>query len=103
DGNIIKNKVRTRNGKTQILPLGYDQYSQRTFGNRDFLLNCVDYLTDDTGIMQLRSRVIKLRMLDKVKIREEQLKWQLTNTVFPILLFLFMGVIFSIYRKKKYA
>jgi ABC-2 type transport system permease protein len=103
DGNIIKNKVRTRNGKTQILPLGYDQYSQRTFGNRDFLLNCVDYLTDDTGIMQLRSRVIKLRMLDKVKIRDEQLKWQLVNTVLPILFFLIMGIIFLIYRKKKYS
>jgi ABC-2 type transport system permease protein len=103
DGNIIKNKVRTRNGKTQILPLGYDQYSQQSFGNRDFLLNCIDYLTDDTGIMQLRSRVIKLRMLDKVKIRDEKLKWQLANTITPILFFIVMGIIVSVYRKKKYS
>ncbi|MDA3879678.1 MAG: gliding motility-associated ABC transporter substrate-binding protein GldG [Prolixibacteraceae bacterium] len=103
DGGIIKNKVRTRGGNAQILPLGYDQYSGRTFGNRDFLQNCIDYLTDDTSIMELRSRVVKLRMLDKVKIREEQLRWQLINTAVPLLFFILTGLAYALIRKKMYC
>lgn len=100
DGGIIRNKVRVRNGKAQLQPLGYDQYSGQTFGNRDFLVNCIDYLSDNSGIMQLRSRVVKMRLLDKVKLRDEKLKWQLINTALPLLLFLIFGLSYSIIRKK---
>jgi ABC-2 type transport system permease protein len=103
DGDIIKNKVRSRNGQIQILPLGYDQNSGQTFGNRDFLNNCIDYLTDDIGIMQIRSQVVKLRMLDKVKIRDEKLQWQLLNTLLPFVIFLIFGLIYHFYRKRKYT
>jgi ABC-2 type transport system permease protein len=101
DGGIIKNKARIRNGKAQLQPLGYDQYSGQTFGNRDFLINCVDYLSDDTGIMQLRSRVVKLRLLDNVKLRDEKLKWQLINTVLPLLFFLIFGFSYYVIRKRR--
>jgi len=100
DGGIIKNKARIRNGKAQLQPLGYDQYSGQTFGNRDFLINCVDYLSDDSGIMQLRSRVVKLRLLDNVKLRDEKLKWQLINTVLPLLFFLIFGLSYYVIRKR---
>ncbi len=102
DGDIIKNKVRTRGGQTQISPLGYDQYSGRTFGNREFLMNSVNYLTDDIGIMEIRSRVVRLRLLDKVKIRDEKLKWQIVNTTAPLLFFMLFGIAFSILRRRKY-
>lgn len=102
DGDIIKNKVRNRNGQIQLQPLGYDQYSGQIFGNREFIMNCIDYMADDTGIMQLRSKVVKLRLLDKVKIRDQKLKWQLINTVSPILFFLVLGLIFNFIRHKKY-
>ncbi len=102
DGGIIKNKVRNRNGQVQLQPLGYDQFSGQTFGNKDFIMNCIDYLTDDQGIMQLRTRTVKLRMLDKVKIREEKVKWQLINIVSPLIIFALFGAIFYIIRKKKY-
>jgi ABC-2 type transport system permease protein len=103
DGDLIKNKVRERNGQPQILPLGYDQYSGQTFGNRDFLVNCVDYLNDDSGMMQIRSKVVKLRMLDKVKLRDEQIKWQLINTLLPQLFILLFSVLFAMYRKHRYG
>jgi ABC-2 type transport system permease protein len=103
DGGIIKNKARVRNGQVQMQPLGYDQYSKQTFGNRDFLVNCIDYLSDDSGIMQLRSRVVKLRLLDKVKIRDQKIKWQLINTALPLAFFLIFGLVFSVLRKKKYV
>jgi ABC-2 type transport system permease protein len=103
DGDIIKNKVRSQNGKIQIQALGHDQYSGQTFGNREFLVNCIDYLTDDIGLMQIRSRVVKLRMLDKVKIRDEKLKWQLINTILPLVIFILFGIIYSLIRKKRFA
>jgi ABC-2 type transport system permease protein len=103
DGGIIRNKVRNRNGQLQIQPLGFDIYSGQTFGNRDFLLNCADYLADDIGIMQLRSRTVKLRLLDKVKLRDEKLKWQLINTTLPLLFFLLFGIIFNFIRKRTYS
>ena len=103
DGGIIKNKVRNRDGRLQIQPLGYDMYSGQTFGNRDFIINCVDYLADDAGIMQLRSRVVKLRLLDKVKIRDEKLRWQLINTTLPLVFFLIFGVAFHLVRRSIYT
>lgn len=102
DGEIIKNKVRHRNGQVQILPLGYDQYSDQTFGNRDFIINCIDYLADDSGLMQLRSRVIKLRLIDKVKIRDQKTTWQLLNTLLPLVVFAIFGLLFAILRNRKY-
>lgn len=102
DGDIIKNKVRNRNGQVQIQALGYDQYSGQVFGNREFLMNCIDYLADDQGIMQLRTKVVKLRLLDKVKIREQQVRWQLINTLFPILIYLLLSFLFNYLRKRRY-
>lgn len=103
DGGIIKNKVRIRNGRNQILPLGYDQFSGQTFGNRDFIINCIDYLADDFGIMELRSRTLKLRILDKVKIREEKIKWQILNVLIPIIIIILSGIVYNILRKRKYS
>ncbi|MBN2262687.1 MAG: gliding motility-associated ABC transporter substrate-binding protein GldG [Prolixibacteraceae bacterium] len=103
DGNIIKNKVRYRNGQAQIQALGHDQYSGQTFGNRDFLVNCVDYLNDDIGIMSIRSKVIKMRLLDKVKIRDEKTKWKLLNTISPLVLIIVFGIAYTIVRKRKFS
>ena len=103
DGDIIVNKVQNKNGKIQIQQLGFDKYSGQTFGNLDFLVNCVDYLSNDTRIMQIRSRIVKLRMLDKVKIRDQKLKWQLINVLLPILIFIIFGVVFVIIRKRRFT
>ena len=102
DGGIIKNKYRMQNDQVQIQPLGYDRYSGMTFGNKEFLVSCIDYLNDETGIMNLRSRVLQLHMLDKVKIRDEQSKWQLINTIVPLLFFGMFAFVFNWMRRKKY-
>ena len=103
DGDIIKNKVRYHQGQTQIQSLGHDQYSGQTFGNRDFLVNCVDYLNDDIGLMNIRSKVVKMRLLDKVKIRDEKTKWKLLNTISPLILIIAFGIIFTLIRKRKFS
>ncbi|MCW0482997.1 gliding motility-associated ABC transporter substrate-binding protein GldG [Gaoshiqia sediminis] len=102
DGSLIANQVSRRNGQTQTRPLGYDNFSQQTFGNKEFLVNAVNYLCDDTGIMSLRSRVFKLRLLDKVKVREEKFFWQLLNLLAPLALISLFGLIFNFVRKRKY-
>ena len=69
DGDIIRNDVRRSGTTATPFPLGLDRYSGQMFGNRDFLINCMNYLVDDNGLMELRSREMKLRLLDKPKIR----------------------------------
>ncbi len=103
DGDMIKNRVRGVGSNIQMEPLGYDRYSRKTYGNRNFLLNCVDYLCDDEGWMNLRSREVKLRLLDKTKIREHRLFYQLINLLLPVLLLLLVAFLWYFIRKRKYA
>ena len=103
DGDIIRNEVQ-RAGKSETpLPLGQDKYTGEIFGNRDFLLNCMNYLVDDNELMRLRSREMKLRLLDKVRIKNERIKWQIINIALPVLLVILAGLIYSFFRKKIYT
>lgn len=103
DGDMICNQVRnTRNGPV-IAPLGYDRYTRQTFGNKDFIMNAFHYLMDDTGLMDLRSKNLKIRLLNKEKVRNERLKWQIINLALPSLIILMTGIFIQIIRKKRYA
>ena len=101
DGNIIENQVRA--STTSILPLGYDRYTNTVFGNKNFILNCVDYLLDETGLITLRTKEFKLRLLDKPKVDEEKTNWQVINLAVPVIFVIIFGIIKSIIRKRKYA
>ena len=72
-------------------------------GNSEFIVNAIDYLTDEYGLMEARSKNLQLRMLDHVELREHKLKWQLINIVGPILLVLLCGFLFMFLRKRKYS
>ncbi len=100
DGDIIKNQIQFKEGNYYPLPLGYDRYTGETFGNKDFILNAVNYLTDDSGLLSVRSREIKIRPLDKNKIKKEKSYWQLLNTVLPVLIIIVFAIIITIIRKK---
>jgi ABC-2 type transport system permease protein len=103
DGDVIKNDV-SRVAKTVTpLPLGQDRYTGEMFGNRDFLINCMNYLVDDNGLMQIRSREMKLRLLDKSRIRDEKIVWQLINIIGPVIIVILAGIIYSLVRKKIYT
>ncbi len=103
DGSLIANQVSRREGQIQILPLGYDRYSQQTFGNKEFLLNAITYLCDGSGIMSLRSQAFQVRLLDKVQVREQRLLWQLLNVLAPLVLISLLGLIFNWIRVRKYG
>lgn len=103
DGNIIRNEVRQIGNNITPYPLGQDIYTGELFGNRDFIINCMNYLVDDNGIMELRSRELRLRMLNLSKIKKERIKWQLVNLTFPVVLVIITGIIFSYFRKKRFT
>lgn len=101
DGDIAKNEYQRATG--MIYPVGYDMYTKQQFANKTFLLNCMNYLLDDEGLLQLRSREVKLRLLDKKKIATQVSKWKLTNVGLPLLIIVCFGLIQYYIRKKKYS
>ena len=102
DGDIARNDVRhTPNGVVPF-PLGHDRYTGITFANKEFLVNALNYLTDDAGLMNLRNREFKLRLLNKQKATDEQLKWQVMNLVLPMLLLLAGGLVYNKWRRYSY-
>ena len=103
DGGLITNQVDYSNNPPRVQELGFDRVSGQTFGNKEFLLNAVYYLNDENGIMQLRNRTQKMRLLDKVRLREEKPFWQWLNVLLPLVLAGLWGIIYNLFRKHRYA
>jgi len=102
DGNLIANQFRMSGGIPEYMPLGYDRFSKQTFGNKELLLNAVNYLCDDDGLMDLRSRVFKIRLLDKVRMKEGKLTWQILNVLLPLILITLFGAVYVYVRRRRY-
>lgn len=103
DGDMIRNQIKYSKDGVYPLPLGYDKWTGSQFGNKEFILNAVNYLCDDEGLLSVRSRELKIRLLDKQKIDGSKLYWQLINVIIPILLIMVIGLILGFLRKKKYV
>ncbi len=101
DGDLARNDINPRTGSPQAL--GYDPFTRNTYANQTFILNALNYLVDDKGLITARNKEIKIRPLDKVKISNERRKWQLLNLVLPILLLVGYGVVRYYLRKRKYT
>ena len=101
DGGIIRNETTEKDSTT--LPLGFDRYMNQQFGNKDFIQNAVLYLADNDGWMQLRSRTLKLRLLNKRITNEDRITWELINVLVPLGFLLIFGIGYQIQRKRKYT
>jgi len=99
DGDVVKNDVV----KNIPQELGFDRWTGKRYGNKEFLLNTVNYLLDDTGLINIRSKEIAIAFLNQEKIADEKTKWQLINITLPLVLLALFGLGFNYYRKKKYA
>ncbi len=99
DGDLIANE--TFNGEP--LPLNLDKWTNQAYGNSDFLLNTVQYLLDDSGILKLRSKNLQIQFLDKEKVFSERTYWQIFNIISPLALLGIFGLVFQYVRKKKYG
>jgi len=100
DGDVARNEINF--SSREILPLGFDRNTNQTFANATFLLNCVNYLLHDEALLNLRSREVKLRLLDKKLIILKRLKWQTLNVLVPLLSILILGGTLYILRKRKF-
>lgn len=100
DGDMARNEYDTR--KNALLPLGYNRFENYKFANKDFLLNSVEYLLDQNGIIEARSKEIKLRLLDTTKAKAEISFWRGLNIGLPLLLLLITGLAIYYVRKKKF-
>ena len=100
DGDMIKNPL----GKKGLdYPCGYYPFTRQTFANKAFLLNCIEYLTDETGVIAARSKEVRLRLLDREKVKEEKGKWRWINIALPIALLLIAGFLINFIRERKFS
>lgn len=101
DGDVIRNPYNPVTN--EVKALGYNVYERRQYANKDFALNMVEYLLDQRGLIEARSRDVRLRLLDKVKVTEEKSYWQLINLVLPLAILILFGLGFHFWRKRCYA
>ncbi len=100
DGDIIKNRFNYQDGMGY--PLGYDFYTETMYANKELLLNCIDYLVGDEGSIASRSRDIKIRKLNVMKMKEDRLSYQLLNILLPSGIIIIAGIVIVILRRRKY-
>jgi gliding-associated putative ABC transporter substrate-binding component GldG len=100
DGDLITNVVSPQDGP---LPMGMDLYTRQQFSNREFFLNCLDYLTDAAGLMSARNKDFTLRLLDAGRLENEKYRWQAINFAVPVLFVLLFAAVYSYVRRRKYT
>lgn len=100
DADIVTNVFTQEEGP---LPMGYNQFTQVQHANKDFLLNCIEYLVNPKGVLEARSKDIALRLLDPKKVEQEKTTWQLVTVVVPVLIVLAGALLYQVLRKRKYT
>jgi gliding-associated putative ABC transporter substrate-binding component GldG len=98
DGDLVRNDYVN----DRPLPLGFDRYTKEMYGNKEFLINCVNYLCGDKDMIPIRSREVMMRKLDEVRVEKEKTFWQICNIGVPIFLVIIIGAVIAYFRKKKY-
>ncbi len=100
DGDIALNAFTQQEGP---FPMGMNSYTKQQYANREFLLNTLEYLVDNSGILETRGKDYTLRLLDNKKVEEDKTFWQIVNIAGPILLIILLIAVYQLYRKKKYS
>lgn len=101
DGDFALNRLGRESGRSY--PMGANPFTKEVYANRQFILNAVDYLADDGGLISVRAKRIELRLLDKTLVKQTRVMWQAVNIVGPVALVLLLGAGFAFWRKRRYA
>jgi len=99
DGDLIANQLRNN----RPLELGYDKWTNNFYGNKEFLMNCVNYLLDDTGLINIRNKAVAIPMLDVEKIATQKTRWQLITIGVPLFFVFLLFLFFSLWRKRRFG
>ncbi|WP_293872286.1 gliding motility-associated ABC transporter substrate-binding protein GldG [Flavobacterium sp.] len=100
DGDVIKNQL---DKNFQPLELGYDKWTNNLYANKEFMMNCVNYLLDDNGLINIRSKEVNLPILDKEKVYASYTNSQIITVAVPLVILVIFGILFTILRKRKYS
>jgi gliding-associated putative ABC transporter substrate-binding component GldG len=100
DGDIIKNQL---DDKGYPLELGFDKWTNSMYSNKEFMMNCVNYLLDDTGLINIRSKEVNLPLLDKEKVSENYTATQLQTVLLPLVMIMLFGLATTYFRKRAYS
>src|SRR5690606_17683128 len=98
DGDVFKNQIHPSDGS--VFPLGWERFTQKQYANKILLLNLMDYMTDDPALIALRSKEVKLHLLDRLKMSEQRLLWQWVNVGIPLILLLMGGLMLYFIRRR---
>ncbi len=101
DGDLARNDVNPRTDQPQ--QLGYDQFARYTFANQELLMNAVAFLVEQDGLIVARNKEVKIRPLDKEKVRNEKVKWQVINITLPLMVLVMYGLVRSFFRRRKFS
>jgi gliding-associated putative ABC transporter substrate-binding component GldG len=100
DGDVIKNQL-DKNGMP--LEMGFDKWTNSMYANKEFMLNSVNYLLDDNGLINIRNKVVVLPLLDKQQVYDDYTITQIINVGLPIVILGLFGLLFTFLRKRKYS
>ena len=99
DADIVSNVFTEKEGPLQM---GENQFSGYKYANREFFINCIEYLTNPSGILEARAKDFSLRLLDPKKVEQDKSLWQVVNIIVPIFIIIIFGFIYQFLRKRKY-
>jgi hypothetical protein len=99
DGDMLENDFTESMGPMEM---GYWRFTKELFSNKSFILNCLEYLTDNSGILEARSKDSRLRLLDGGRVKAEKIKWQVLNIGLPIVLVMIFASCYLFFRKRRY-
>ncbi|MFT3845568.1 MAG: gliding motility-associated ABC transporter substrate-binding protein GldG [Lacibacter sp.] len=99
DGDIVLNSYTQK----EPFPMGYSRSQERSFANRSFLQNALQYMTGNAGIISLRNKDVAPKLLNPQKVNEQRTAWQIINIVIPVILIILTGIIYLQWRKRKYS
>lgn len=100
DGDVVKNQL---DKDYQPLELGFDKWTNKMYANKEFMMNCVNYLLDDNGLINIRNKEVDLPLLDKEKVFENYTSSQIITVGLPIVILSLFGIAFTFMRKRKYS
>ncbi len=101
DGDVAKNKVNLNN--QSFSPLGYNEFDRYLFANKGLVVNSLEYLLDDKGVIEARGKEVRLRLLDTVSARRDSAYWQLLNIGLPLAFLLAFGLLYNWVRRRRFA
>ena len=100
DGDVIKNQL---DKNFQPLELGFDKWTNNLYANKEFMMNCVNYMLDDNGLINIRSKEVDLPILDSQKVTDEYTFSQILTIGVPLVVLLIFGLVFTFLRKRRYS